>query len=67
MTRGTPFPLHAAKTAAMVQELRRGPGVVILLDDVGFGQVSTFGGPVPTPANYLGNVPSEQNIEIIEY
>jgi len=23
--------------------------VVILLDDVGFGQVSTFGGPVPTP------------------
>ncbi len=24
--------------------------VVILLDDVGFGQVSTFGGPVPTPA-----------------
>ena len=24
--------------------------LVILLDDVGFGQVSTFGGPVPTPA-----------------
>ena len=24
--------------------------VIILLDDVGFGQVSTFGGPVPTPA-----------------
>lgn len=24
--------------------------VVIMLDDVGFGQVSTFGGPVPTPA-----------------
>lgn len=24
--------------------------VVILLDDVGFGQVGTFGGPVPTPA-----------------
>lgn len=24
--------------------------VLILLDDVGFGQVSTFGGPVPTPA-----------------
>ncbi|WP_165190100.1 arylsulfatase [Caulobacter soli] len=24
--------------------------IVILLDDVGFGQVSTFGGPVPTPA-----------------
>lgn len=24
--------------------------VVILLDDVGFGQVSTFGGPVPMPA-----------------
>jgi arylsulfatase A-like enzyme len=24
--------------------------VVILLDDVGYGQVSTFGGPVPTPA-----------------
>lgn len=24
--------------------------VVILLDDVGFGQTSTFGGPVPTPA-----------------
>ena len=24
--------------------------VVILLDDVGFGQVSTFGGPVPTPS-----------------
>jgi arylsulfatase len=23
--------------------------VIILLDDVGFGQVSTFGGPVPTP------------------
>ncbi len=23
--------------------------VVILLDDVGFGQVSTFGGPIPTP------------------
>ncbi|HUD30977.1 MAG TPA: sulfatase-like hydrolase/transferase, partial [Novosphingobium sp.] len=23
--------------------------VLILLDDVGFGQVSTFGGPVPTP------------------
>ncbi len=23
--------------------------VVIMLDDVGFGQVSTFGGPVPTP------------------
>ena len=23
--------------------------VVILLDDVGFGQVGTFGGPVPTP------------------
>ena len=24
--------------------------IVILLDDVGFGQTSTFGGPVPTPA-----------------
>jgi arylsulfatase A-like enzyme len=24
--------------------------VIILLDDVGFGQVGTFGGPVPTPA-----------------
>ncbi|MBL8823788.1 MAG: arylsulfatase [Planctomycetia bacterium] len=24
--------------------------VVILLDDVGYGQISTFGGPVPTPA-----------------
>lgn len=24
--------------------------VLIVLDDVGFGQVSTFGGPVPTPA-----------------
>jgi arylsulfatase len=24
--------------------------VIIMLDDVGFGQVSTFGGPVPTPA-----------------
>src|ERR1700755_3402286 len=24
--------------------------ILILLDDVGFGQVSTFGGPVPTPA-----------------
>jgi arylsulfatase A-like enzyme len=24
--------------------------VIILLDDVGFGQVSSFGGPVPTPA-----------------
>jgi arylsulfatase A-like enzyme len=24
--------------------------VIILLDDVGFGQVSTFGGPVPTPS-----------------
>lgn len=24
--------------------------LIILLDDVGFGQVSTFGGPVPTPA-----------------
>lgn len=23
--------------------------VIILLDDVGFGQISTFGGPVPTP------------------
>ncbi|RED23250.1 arylsulfatase [Flavobacterium cutihirudinis] len=23
--------------------------IIILLDDVGFGQVSTFGGPVPTP------------------
>jgi arylsulfatase len=23
--------------------------VVILLDDVGFGQVSTYGGPIPTP------------------
>ncbi|MFD2890886.1 arylsulfatase [Flavobacterium chuncheonense] len=23
--------------------------VIILLDDVGFGQVSTFGGPIPTP------------------
>jgi hypothetical protein len=23
--------------------------VIILLDDVGFGQVSTFGGPVPIP------------------
>src|SRR5262249_41176821 len=23
--------------------------VIILLDDVGFGQVSTYGGPVPTP------------------
>jgi hypothetical protein len=23
--------------------------VIILLDDVGFGQVGTFGGPVPTP------------------
>lgn len=24
--------------------------VVVLLDDVGFGTSSTFGGPVPTPA-----------------
>lgn len=24
--------------------------VVILLDDVGFGQIGTFGGPTPTPA-----------------
>ena len=24
--------------------------VVILLDDVGFGQTGTFGGPIPTPA-----------------
>jgi arylsulfatase A-like enzyme len=24
--------------------------VIILLDDVGFGQISTFGGPVPTPS-----------------
>ncbi|MDH6245684.1 arylsulfatase [Mycobacterium sp. OTB74] len=24
--------------------------VIVLLDDVGFGQVGTFGGPVPTPA-----------------
>ncbi len=24
--------------------------ILIMLDDVGFGQVSTFGGPVPTPA-----------------
>lgn len=24
--------------------------IIVLLDDVGFGQVSTFGGPVPTPA-----------------
>jgi arylsulfatase A-like enzyme len=24
--------------------------VTILLDDVGFGQMGTFGGPVPTPA-----------------
>ncbi len=24
--------------------------VIIVLDDVGFGQVGTFGGPVPTPA-----------------
>jgi hypothetical protein len=23
--------------------------VIILLDDVGYGQASTFGGPVPTP------------------
>ncbi|MES2148978.1 MAG: arylsulfatase [Pseudomonadota bacterium] len=37
-----PQPVKAAKGAPNV--------VLILLDDVGFGQPGTFGGPVPTPA-----------------
>src|SRR5262245_7467917 len=33
-----------------VQAPKGAPNVlIILLDDVGFGQTSTFGGPVPTP------------------
>ncbi|QQX82849.1 arylsulfatase [Cupriavidus necator] len=36
-----PAPLKAPKGAPNV--------LIILLDDVGFGQASTFGGPVPTP------------------
>ncbi|MGE0759091.1 MAG: sulfatase-like hydrolase/transferase [Pirellulaceae bacterium] len=36
-----PQPLQAPQGAPNV--------VVILLDDVGFGQPSTFGGPIPTP------------------
>jgi arylsulfatase len=36
-----PQPLKAPKGAPNV--------LVILLDDVGFGHTSTFGGPVPTP------------------
>jgi arylsulfatase A-like enzyme len=36
-----PQPVHAPKGAPNV--------VVILLDDLGFGQPSTFGGPAPTP------------------
>ncbi|MGA1569779.1 MAG: sulfatase-like hydrolase/transferase, partial [Ilumatobacteraceae bacterium] len=38
-----PFPSHGRPTPA--------PNVLlIMLDDVGFGSMSTFGGPVPTPA-----------------
>lgn len=36
-----PMPLNAPEGAPNV--------LIILLDDVGFGQTSTFGGPVPTP------------------
>src|SRR4051812_37273967 len=36
-----PQPLKAPKGAPNV--------LVVLLDDVGFGHTSTFGGPVPTP------------------
>jgi arylsulfatase A-like enzyme len=39
-----------ARLAGCPHATGRAPNVVIiLLDDVGFGQVSTFGGPVPTP------------------
>lgn len=31
--------------------------IIIMLDDVGFGQVSSFGGPVPTP--YLDSLAAE--------
>ncbi|HEY1861339.1 MAG TPA: sulfatase-like hydrolase/transferase, partial [Gemmataceae bacterium] len=40
-TASYPLPLKAPQGAPNV--------LVILLDDVGFGHTSTFGGPVPTP------------------
>src|SRR4026209_1595411 len=40
-TPSSPQPFKAPKGSPNV--------LIILLDDVGFGQTSTFGGPVPTP------------------
>ena len=59
LCRNCPFGVRSARPILSLRWTgpgfqRHPPGapnvVVILLDDVGFGQVSTFGGPVPTPA-----------------
>ena len=51
----TPLPAAPAGAAAAEEFERKAPAnapnvVVVLLDDVGFGAASTFGGPVATPA-----------------
>lgn len=50
-TIGTTYQQSTAEWPALPTPPKGAPNVVIiLLDDVGFGQVSTFGGPVQTPA-----------------
>jgi len=47
-----------------VRAPRNAPNVVIIMtDDTGFGQASTFGGPIPTPT--LDRLAKERRLPVI--